>query len=149
MKIEIWGPAVWNLFHTLAEKIKEDSYHKIGGELFQFIRRICANLPCPDCAQHATQFMNRVNFRQIRTKTDFKNMLWFFHNAVNKRKNKPIYPLRDLDIYADYNLVSVFNQFVASFQTKGNMKLLADSFQRKIITNDLRKWLMDNIHAFY
>jgi hypothetical protein len=149
MKIEIWGPAVWNLFHTLAEKIKEDQYPIIGGQLFGFIRRICANLPCPDCAEHATQFMNRIQFRQIKTKTDFKNMLWYFHNAVNKRKVKPMYPMNDLAIYADYNLVYVFNQFVATYQTKGNMKLLAETFQRRIVVNDLKKWLMENIKAFF
>jgi hypothetical protein len=29
------------------------------------------------------------------------------------------------------------------------MKLLAETFQRRIVVNDLKKWLMENIKAFF
>jgi len=89
MKIEIWGPATWNFFHTIAEKIKEEHFNIIGPQLFLIIRRICLNLPCPDCSQHANAFLNRVNFSKIHSKDEFKNMLCFFHNEVNKKKENP------------------------------------------------------------
>ena len=149
MKIEIWGPATWTFFHTIVEKIKEEHYPIIGPQIFQMIRRICLNLPCPDCSQHATAFLNRVNFSKICSKDQFKNMLCFFHNEVNKRKNKPMYSCSELAIYADYNLIQVFNRFVATYQTKNNFKLLAESFQRKVVTLEAKKWLSQNLQYFY
>ena len=149
MKIEIWGPATWTFFHTIAEKIKEEQFHVVGLQLFSIIRRICLNLPCPECSQHATAFLNRVNFSKIHSKDEFKNMLCFFHNEVNKKKRKPLYPCSELAIYADYNLVHVFNRFVVTYQTKGNMKLIAESFQRKIVILEVKKWLTEHLQYFY
>ena len=41
---EVWGPAVWTLFHTLAEKINEKAFPFIKGQLFGQIKRICLYL---------------------------------------------------------------------------------------------------------
>ena len=57
MSTNVWGPPTWILFHTLIEKLSDEGYSKIGLALFGYIRRICNNLPCPDCAQHATSFL--------------------------------------------------------------------------------------------
>jgi hypothetical protein len=56
MTTEQWGPYIWKLFHVLAGNMKEESFQTIGRELLSFIKRICANLPCPDCSRHATFF---------------------------------------------------------------------------------------------
>ena len=149
MKIEIWGPATWNFFHTIVEKIKEEHFNIIGPQVFQMIRRVCLNLPCPECSQHATAFLNRVNFSKIHSKDQFKEMVCFFHNSVNQRKRKPMYPCSELAIYADYNLIQVFNRFVATYHTRGNFKLLAESFQRKIVVQELKKWLSEHLQYFY
>ena len=45
-----WGPCTWYLFHTLAEKVKEESFPLIKESLISLIIRICSNLPCPECA---------------------------------------------------------------------------------------------------
>ncbi len=149
MKIEVWGPATWNFFHTIAEKIKDEHFQLIGPQVFQLIRRICLYLPCPECAQHATYFLSRVNINKIQSKTEFKNMLCFFHNEVSKKKRKPNYPPSELAIYADYNLIRVFNQFIVTYNTRGNMKLLAETFQRNLVVTELKKWLVQNLKYFY
>lgn len=149
MKIEVWGPATWTFIHTIAEKIKDEYFQIIGPQLFQMIRRICLYLPCPECSQHATYFLNRVNINRIHSKAEFKNMLCFFHNQVNKKKQKNIYPQIELAIYADYNLIRVFNQFITTYNTRGNMKLLAETFQRNLVVSELKKWLVQNIKYFY
>ena len=46
------------------------------------------------------------------------------------------------------NVINTYNNFVSVYHTKGNMKLLADSFQRKLILKDFRQWLMNNISNF-
>lgn len=144
-----WGPPIWTLFHTLAEKIHEDKYTSLAPQLFYFIRKISGYLPCPDCSQHASQFFSRVNFSALKTKDDFKNILFMLHNAVNRRKFKPVYQHSLLtNTYANKRIIDVYNQFISVYQTKGNMRLLADSFQRKMIIQDLKKWLTSNIAAF-
>ena len=148
MSTNVWGPPTWILFHTLIAKLTDDGFNTIGLQLFNYIKRICNNLPCPDCAQHATQFLSRVNMATIKTKEDLRNTMYIFHNMVNKRKNKPMYHVNDLEKYKSNNSVERYNNFIAHFKTKGNMKLLADSFQRKLLINDFKKWMMTNIRFF-
>ena len=148
MSTSVWGPPTWILFHTLTEKLSDEGFNNVGLSLFNYIKRICNNLPCPDCAQHATQFLSKVNISNIKSKTDLKNLIYIFHNMVNKRKNKPMYNVNDLEKYKNINTIEKYNNFVAHFKTKGNMKLLADSFQRRILLNDFKKWMMFNIKFF-
>ena len=145
----IWGPPTWILFHTLIEKMTDDGFNKVGIQLFVYIKRICNNLPCPDCAQHATQFLSRVNIANIKSKTDLKNMFYLFHNVVNKRKNKSMYNVNNLEQhYKSNNTINVYNNFIKNFKTKGNMRLLADAFQRTILLKEFKKWIMENISYF-
>lgn len=143
-----WGPPIWMLFHSLAEKIKEEKFSEIGPQVFFMIKKICSSLPCPDCSMHATRFLSSVDFALIKTKTDFKNMLYIFHNIVNKRKNKPMFNVIHLKNYSTSNLIVAFNNFINVYHTRGNMKLLADSFQRKLIITDFRNWFMKNYKHF-
>ena len=65
-----YGATNMVLFHTLAEKVKEIYFQEIKYDLFSFIRRICNNLPCPDCAKHATQYMKTVILMQSLQKSN-------------------------------------------------------------------------------
>ena len=144
----VWGPPIWLLFHTLAEKINEEQFTRLIPMLFMFIRRICMYLPCPECSQHATRFLSKVKPEHIANKNDFKNMLFVFHNAVNKRKNKTTFNYVDMDNYKSSNIINAFNCFISVYNTKGNMRLLAESFQRQLITKGFKKWLINNIDHF-
>jgi hypothetical protein len=145
---EIWGPPVWTFFHTIAENINEDGFLNIKISLFSFIKRICTYLPCPDCSHHAIHFLAKVNINKILTKNDFKNMLYVFHNTVNKRKKKQMFDYKNLEKYKRYNVGSTFNHFVSVYHTKGNMNLIAESFQRKILLSELKTWLIKNYKYF-
>ena len=148
MSTNVWGPPTWILFHTLIAKLTDDGFNTIGLQLFNYIKRICNNLPCPDCAQHATQFLSRVNMATIKTKEDLRNTMYIFHNMVNKRKKNPPFRYENLGYYNTKNLFNTYNMFAKNFNTRGNMKLLADSFQRKLLINDFKKWMMLNIRFF-
>ena len=144
----IWGPPTWRLLHTLTEKIDENEFNKLMPQMFGLIKRICAYLPCPDCSQHATQFLAKLKLEQISTKLEFKNTMYLFHNMVNVRKKKPLYNYANMNVYQNLNIVNVFNNFVSVYNTKGNMKLLTESFQRSLIIKDLKRWLMANHNSF-
>jgi lipopolysaccharide export LptBFGC system permease protein LptF len=134
--------------HTLAEKIKEDSFPLIGGGLIQVLIQICNNLPCPECAQHAKQFWAKVKTTNIKTKAELINLLFVFHNIVNKRKHIQLFKHENLTIYKPQNLIQTYNMFSRNFNTRGNMNLITDSFRREIMLKSLRKWLMTNILHF-
>ena len=140
-----WGPPIWALFHTMAEKVKEESFQLIGPQLFNLIKQICQNLPCPDCANHATAFLNKVNVKTIQTKTNFKMMLCVFHNSVNKRKDKPVFNLIDLEKYAGYRLPEVFQIFAQTYNKKlGNLKLMSESMARTRTLMYISDWFKQN-----
>jgi len=117
--------------------------------LFNFIFRICRVLPCPECSEHAVQFLSKINPAGVRNKEDFRNIMCIFHNVVNRRKNKsPFNPLNLTNVYCSKNVATEFNNFVSVFHTKGNMKLLAETFQRKLVLADFRKWFVNHIQFF-
>ena len=57
---EIWGPAVWRLFHTLSERINENAYNALSRQLFIFFVRICSFLPCPHGSTDSINFLVKI-----------------------------------------------------------------------------------------
>ena len=145
---EVWGPPIWTLFHVLAEKINERVYPFYAGQLFSVIKNICSALPCPECTSDASIFLGKIKIQDLKTKFDFKNMVYLFHNYVNAKKRKRLYNYSGLEIYKNYNIINVFNRFISVYHTRGNMKLLAESFQRQNIIKNIRAWFSKNIMAF-
>jgi hypothetical protein len=147
---DIWGPSTWTLFHTLAEKIKDEHFNDIKHELLAYVKRICANLPCPDCAAHATQFISKLTPAHFANKQNFKLFLLHFHNSVNERTGKRPFALEELD--AKYNRANTFVIVpyfikVYSYRTT-NVRLLMNSFQKDILIKDFIKWMRDNSSKF-
>ena len=145
-----WGEPFWILFHVLAEKIKESEFPRLRESLLNLIFTICSNLPCPDCTNHSIQYLNGINFNTIRTKEDFKMMMYNFHNAVNRRKDYPIFPKEGLEKYSRGNVIPIIENFMQFFLINHkNFHLLADDIQRRRVSDGVRKWFKDNIQAFY
>ena len=145
---EVWGPAVWSLFHTLAEKINVNIYPYIANQLFNVIVKICRFLPCPECASDASNFLAKIKMDKIKTKEEFKQTFYLFHNYVNSKKRKPLFNYSKLKNYSKYRLMPIINNFIVSYTTKGNMKLLNESFQRQLVLKDFKSWISANIKAF-
>ena len=144
-----WGPPTWLFLHALVEKIDESYFPDISISLFNIISQICKNLPCPDCASHATVFMNSVKMNTIQTKENFKMMLFYFHNKVNLLKKKPTFMASSLDKYATVNLPIAFSMFVSEYTRKpASFKLMTDASIRKRIINNTTTWLYENNSIF-
>lgn len=144
-----WGAPTWYLFHTLAEKVKEESFSQIRKELLDIIFTICINLPCPDCANHATRFMQGVNFDTILTKDDLKDLLFRFHNSVNSRKGFPIFNKSDLDaMYSKANTGNIVHHFYAHFQST-RLKVTTNSFYRASSLTNIKSWLNKMIPVYF
>lgn len=148
MSPSYWGPSTWTFMHTLAAKIKENMFHEIGTKLIITIINICNHLPCPECAQHSKEFWSKVKIQNIKNKTDLINILFVFHNIVNKRKRQLLFKKENLEYYNTKNLITTYNIFSKNFNTNGNMSLINESFHRNMMLSTLRKWLMEHIRYF-
>ena len=105
----VWGPCVWILFHTISHKVVAEEFNNLKTDIIQYIQRICANLPCPECTQHAMDYMkqNSRRINAITTKEHLQEFLVDFHNAVNVRKGKPTFTYQQAQIPSSKNKSSV------------------------------------------
>tara|TARA_B100000925_G_C21962980_1_gene454247 strand:+ start:32 stop:688 length:657 start_codon:yes stop_codon:yes gene_type:complete len=144
-----WGRATWFLFHTLAEKVKEEYFLQIKKELCNNIYKICSCLPCELCRAHAIEYVQNINFDNIQTKTDFKRMLFNFHNVVNKNKNYQIYKYEDLDEqYKKGNLIQIINNFFTQHSISRNKNSPTLVMFHTSIMDQFKLWLKDNLQYF-
>lgn len=145
-----WGPSIWYLFHTLSFKIKEEDFHGIRVELLDMIKIICKNLPCPSCSQHATAYMQRLDYNSIQSKDDFKQFFYNFHNDVNKRIEKSFFSFEDLDNkYESANTLNIIKNFMQVFQYKNqSFNMIANDMQRQRQIDLMKVWFNNNVHKF-
>jgi hypothetical protein len=129
---EIWGSSVWNLFHTIAHKIKEDKFLFHKSNIIYIIENICNTLPCPDCSKDATAMLKKVDFAQINNKADFKLLMFNFHNAINSKLKKPLFDFNELDDkYSKANIDAIYNNLNIIYTSNSNVpQLMSSSFHR-------------------
>ena len=146
-----WGAPTWFAMHTLAEKLKDEYFTQKKDELLNIFYKICINLPCPDCANHATQYMQNVNFNAITTKEQLKNMLWHFHNNVNIRKNYPIFSREELDEkYSKAKTLNIIQHFFYFYEQKyiNGTRLDTNKIARELHIKVIKQWIIDNMKYF-
>ena len=145
----LWGRPTWYFLHCLTYKIKPEYFASMKDEIMGTIYSICTGLPCPFCANHAKEYLGRINFKAIQTKEDMVNLLYMFHNSVNKQKGYPLLSRNDLDqIYTNMNILPVFNEFMKHFDKKNTSKLLHDSLYRTRQTHNIKLWFQSKLHSF-
>lgn len=149
-KVMIWGEPTWFLLHTLAEKIKEKDFVKLRGEILNIIFLICTNLPCPTCSDHAKIYLNNINFDSIQSKKQLKDMLFVFHNFVNKQKNYPIFDYTELEEkYSKAITINIIQNFILHFKDNHSksIRMIANDFHRSNIIKHITIWVNKNIHS--
>ena len=114
-----WGYITWTFLHTLAEKIKEESFSTHAGRLVSILHELCQVLPCPDCSIHCSSYIKGFSAHHVKTKSDFICFLHRFHNAVNVRLRKPIMTLEACrEHYSRANTWRVINTFLRVFSVR-------------------------------
>ncbi len=143
-----WGAHYWYFFHTLTEKIIDDKFNSKKDELINIIQMICSNLPCPECTEHAKDYINKVDWKNVKSKMDLKHIMYTFHNNVNSQKNYPIFSLDELETkYKSANTIAIINNFLNYFPYKGR-QLMIGTHSHKVSSNFVRNWLKLNIDCF-
>lgn len=150
IKEMLWGEPTWFFFHTIAEKIKEEYFNELRLELFNFVKLICANLPCPDCAKHATSYMNKINFDNIVNKEQLKILFFKFHNEVNSKKKYELFDFSDLDDkYSNAITINIIKNFYYHYSKKNfNVRMDTSNYQRMVLLKQLRSWLEKHYYCF-
>jgi hypothetical protein len=145
-----WGQPTWFLFHTLAEKVKDEHFSFIKNDLFNNIVSICNNLPCPKCTTHASEYMSKVNANSIRSKDDLKKMLFIFHNEVNTRTGAAQFSYEELnDKYSKAITIDIIQNFFVFFNDRSfNVTYITNNMHRARLMESLKNWFMRNIQYF-
>ena len=141
MRSNEWGTITWIFLHTLAEKIQEDKFEKIRIDIINIIISICNNLPCPDCANHASQVLKVAYLSNIKTKKHLIEFLRQFHNIVNIKLKKKEFTREDIkEKYKNYNLIILLSNMVNIHKSiKTSDKLMSYNMQRILKLNKVIK----------
>jgi len=132
-----WGTPTWFLFHTIAEKIDSNYYNNNYMIIWNFIKDVCSNLPCPYCKNHAVNFIKSVNIVDIKTKGGLKKVLFNFHNIANKNSNKKKIDISVLNKYKYSNVSKIFSLFEKRF------------FHSYIGTRQFTDWIKNSLKIRY
>lgn len=150
MKKQVWGNAAWFVFHTLATKLKPE-FPEEPKILFQHIKSICRNLPCPDCSDHATALLNSVNVEMVCASTEqLKIFLHQFHNRVNaKVGNKQFTQKESEDKYIRANTRAIVLYFLNIMESNmNNEKMMLSAFHRSQYMKDFRGYMDKNLYKY-
>jgi len=147
---KIWGPPTWNFIHSFCARIEESKFQENKLSIFDFIRIILSNLPCPICSDHATKMFNS-KIAHIRNKNDLCLYFYHFHNEVTMRTNKfkkPNIPEKEiLENYKNNNVRKIFNIYFRTWEqstSQKNVVTMTSTFMKHTYINSSIKWLKDN-----
>ena len=148
-KSRVWGPTTWMLFHTLAEKIKEEHFNTYKSIILKFIIDICRNLPCPTCRNDATKFLRKCKLNLIQDKNQLKLFLHRFHNRINEKTFKPIKETSILSKYENLDVIKVVNLWSYYFNTfNSEAHEFVEQLERNNIKMNLKNFIINNRNAF-
>lgn len=142
MTINTWGNPTWLFLHTLVSKIKPDNFSNIKKYIQDIIIKLSTNLPCPECSNHSSQFLKNVKFENVQSKEDFIEILYVFHNDVNKRLNKELFPKENLKNYESFDIEKLFNNVHNEFNKPMAQKLMLSSFHRNRTLKEIKSLLI-------
>lgn len=148
---KIWGPHIWNFLHCFCEKIDEQFFINNKKSVFVFIKNILFNLPCPICSSDSRIQFQKVNIDIIKTKEELKNLLFYYHNYVNKKLKKKEKSKNVLNVYRGYNIQKCYKNFQLVYFKKYTFKLNIYSTMLKNKNNEqnsVKQWWYKNRRNF-
>ena len=121
-KTSEWGPIIWGLLHTLAEKAGKQTNEILRGDELRvwplLVKLLPAILPCEECRAHATSYIKDHPFELPSSyqavSLTIRTYFYTFHEAVNTRLGKPSFPFSSL---ADtYKSTASLNQWMKDLE---------------------------------
>jgi hypothetical protein len=134
-----WGKIIWELLHTMTEKMNEKNFYEYREDILYIIYCICTTLPCEGCNQHSIDYLdNKTNFLEnikdeadnkiINNKEELRIFLLDFHNNVNKMNNIPLFTVEEcISKYSSNDILICINNYIKKssyFMRHGYNKLI-------------------------
>ena len=134
---------------SICQLIKDEYFLEEKASIIMQIKSICNNLPCPQCAQHATSNLKKMSFDSIHTKKDLTYCIWAFHNIVNKSTHNPQVPLDFIDIYKYAKLNDVLKRFIYVYKRAFvSNRYIMYKFHSQLAVKKFIKYMRENQHKF-
>ena len=147
MRIKIWGPATWNLLHTICEKIYEDKFDNTKYDLYKLIALICVSVPCPICRDHAINYLKTNKIENCTTKQSLKLYVYNLHNQASINAKNTQFDLDILNKYTNFSFVEIFNTYITIYNANKTDDLQY-SFRRRINLKEIKQLLVKNTTNF-
>ena len=111
--ITLWSHPTWDLFHIFTANIIEPTFDEaFKNECIDLFTNICNGIPCMFCRFHASEYMKTaMNKDEIKTARDLELFFWKFHNEVNERSRKILFPQENLTDYKRKNVKNIIKEF--------------------------------------
>lgn len=150
MKKSVWGPHIWTLLHCFTMRISDEYFIEERTNILKYISLICDNLPCPNCALHATQYLRKCNFNHIKSKESLINVIFNLHNDVNKRTKKTDFKKEELNAsYDKYNFQKVIINYInMSYRINYGEKMMLYTYKRREFLKAMLEYFKINIHKY-
>lgn len=87
----IWGPALWMILHSTAERIGSKQLNRLPQEEIRIWTGLLGSmkfsLPCPQCKKHYTHYFNTHPLSDFSIQS-VRQWLYMLHSQVNERTCK-------------------------------------------------------------
>jgi len=146
-----WAPPTWIFFHTFAAKVNKQFFEANRDQCLSIIKMACSCLPCPECTRHATHFLKTVNGNNVKTKEKLIDMLFTFHNTVNRKVGKAQFTKESLIIYNNYRIDIALVNFSSGYSSKyGSIMsgMISTLGKRQSIAKAIMGWMKNNWKYF-
>jgi len=148
---DTWGPPTWNFIHNLVDKINDEHFKKSIVHVWNMIIMLMQNLPCQHCSAHAYALLKNINVTTIKDKQILKELLFRFHNVINKKLNKEN---ASVEILLEYECIplknSLYNLSVSWKKVTNKMTIREYASKVKISNtlSNLINWIKINKRVF-
>jgi len=108
--VGLWGPALWSILHSLAEKTGYKTTEKAETEEKRLWRSLLMALrtaiPCPRCQKHFNEYLNKnptwplFAKKGIEWGSALRIYFWTCHNAIRTDNQQPLdFTVEQLETY--------------------------------------------------
>jgi hypothetical protein len=119
---EEWGPLLWRILHTLAEKAGLQRDPLLQADEIRiwplFVKTLGPMIPCPYCRDHFNEYIAAHPFLYPTDFSQTNNYIrqWFydFHESVNQRRQKSSFPFANLS--STYKNIGILKETLQKFE---------------------------------
>ena len=107
---KVWGPHMWFFLHTIAFSYPNRPNAITKKKYYEFIQNLPMFIPIENMAGDFSKILNKYPVQPyLDSKDSFIRWVWFIHNKINKKLEKPEITLSEFYVkyYEAYKLKDV------------------------------------------